>query len=471
METRTPHRSALILPGVFALVCVVLTIVVYAVFGGTVPFTAQGYRITIPMQQAANLVSGSDVEIAGVTIGKVVDVTRAGSGAEVRIQLDTRYAPLRYGATAIARTKTLLGEGYVQLAPGPENARPIPDGGTLPAGQVRQSVELDQFVSTFNPATRARLRGLLGGLANAFGGRQQQLNDSLGWAQPFSANSAQVLAAVQSQRPDLGRLVATAGRVMQAIGQREGAVQAAVTAGNAVFGATASRDVALAATVRELGPFLDQLHSTSDAITSAAPDLNAAVEALLPAAPLLPPALAALEQAAPPFRSLFAALPATLAAGNRGLPALGAIVQAARNGLRQFYPTSRELIPFMQLFGANKQIVSVLANVASVTGGTDVGPGGMVINYLTAVPTFWNESISGWTHKLPTNRQNPYPDSAQALLETGQIGVLKAYDCRNVNNPLWLPPTGTGAPPCILQGPFTFDGKKAYYPRLALAPP
>jgi virulence factor Mce-like protein len=461
----------LIVPGVFALLCVVLTIVVYVAFGGTVPFTAQGYRITIPMQQAANLVSGSDVEIAGVTIGKVVDVSRAGSGADVSIQLQTRFSPLRYGATAIARTKTLLGEGYIELAPGPEDARPIPDGGTLPGSQVRPSVELDQFVSTFNPATRARLRQLLGGLANAFGGRQQQLNDSFGWAQPFSASFSQVLSAVQSQRADLGRVVSSAGKVMHAIGQREGAVQAVITAGNAVLGATADRNVALAATVRELAPFLGQLQATSDAITAAAPDLNAAVAALLPAAPLLRPALAEVEQAAPQFRSLFAALPSTLAAGKRGLPSLGKIVDAARNGFRQFYPTSRQLIPFMQLFGANSRIVTVLANVASVTGGTDVGPGGMVINYLTAVPTFWNESISGWTHKLPTNRQNPYPDSASALLETGQIGVLKAYDCRNVNNPLWIPPTGTGAPPCILQGPFKFNGKTAYYPRLQLASP
>jgi virulence factor Mce-like protein len=471
METRILNRKPLVLSGVFALLCVLLTILAYSVVGGTLPFTAEGYRITIPFTQVANLVPGSDVEIAGVTIGKVVDVSRRRDGAAVVVQIDQSFAPMRSGATAIARTKTLLGEGYIELAPGPPGARPIRDGGALPARQVRPSVALDQFVSTFNPATRARLRQLFGGLARAFGGREQQLNDALGWSQPFSADLAQVLASVRNQRAELGQLVSTSGQVMGAIGRRQGAVQAAVTAADDVLGVTASRDVALAAAVRQLGPFLNRLRATSGAITAAAPDLNAAVRSVLPVAPLVAPALGQLEQAAPQLRGLFAALPSTLAGGDRDLPAVGKIVSAAGKAFRQFYPTSRELIPFMKLFASDGQIVRVLANVGSTLGGTYVGPGGMVLDYLNAVPTFWNESVSGWTHKLPTNRQNPYPQSPQTLLETGKIGVLKSYDCRNVNNPEWLPPTGPGAPPCILQGPFTFNGKKAYYPHLTLAGP
>jgi phospholipid/cholesterol/gamma-HCH transport system substrate-binding protein len=471
METRVLSRRALVLPALFALLCVVLTIIVFTVFGGTLPFTVQGYRITIPFQDAANLVAGSDVEIAGVTIGKVVTVNRAGDEAAVEVQINRQFAPIRSGATAIARTKTLLGEGYVQLAPGPAGARPIADGGALPASQVRPTVALDQFVSTFDPATRARLRQLFEGLASAFDDREQQLNDTLGWSEPFTGSLSQVLQTVEDQRNQLGTLVATSGQVMQAIGQRQGAVRAAITASQDLLGATASRRVALAATVEQLAPLLSQLHVTSDAITAAAPELNGAVQSLLPAASLLAPALSELETASPPIRTLFDALPGTLAAGRRDLPAVAKIASAARRGFAQFYPTSRQLIPFIQLAAQDKEIVRVLANVGSTLGGSFVGPGGTVLNYLNAVPTFWNESVSGWTHKLPTNRQNPYPASPEALLETGQLGVLKAFDCRNTGNPDWLPPTGNGAPPCLLQGPFDFNRKRAYYPHLTLASP
>jgi hypothetical protein len=259
--------------------------------------------------------------------------------------------------------------------------------------------------------------------------------------------------------------------VLSAVGERQGALQSAVDAGNAVLATTASRNRAVASTITALAPFLIQLHSTADTITAASPDLNAAVAALLPAAPLIPPALRAIDVAAPVFRSLFDQLPGVLDMGRRALPALTAIVRAARPGLKAFYPAARNLIPFMQLFALNNRIPDIVANVGTTTGGTYVGPGGVVINYGVGIPSLWNETISGWAHKLPTNRQNPYPEPPNALLETGQIGVLKAYDCRNVHNPLWIPPTGTGAPPCILQGPWAFDGKSAYYPRLQPAGP
>ncbi|MCW3066793.1 MAG: hypothetical protein JWN32_3965, partial [Solirubrobacterales bacterium] len=468
METRIPHWRSLILPAGFALACVVLTLVVYHVFGGALPLEAQGYRVSIPLPQAANLVPGSGVQIAGVKVGKVVSVRRDGSAARATVELQSRFAPLRSGATAIARTKTLLGEGYIELAPGSRRAPAIPDGGRLAASRVRSSVQLDEFLSTFDVGTRTRLRQLFAGLSGALAGRGRQLNDALGNTAPFTGSLGSVLGAVDAQRSDLRRLIQSSGTVLQAVGERQGVLRAAVTAGNDVLDTTARRDRELAATVHAMPAFLRQLHATSDTLAAASPDLDRAVASLLPIAPLVAPALAQIRTAAPEFRGLFRELPATLAAGRQGLPALGRIVAAARAGFRQFHPTARELIPFMQLFGADNRVIDILANVAAVSNGTFVGPGGTVVGYATGLPTVWNETISGWKKKLPTNRQNPYPKPPDGLLDTGRIGVLKAYDCRNTGNILYLPPIG-GAPPCALQGPWSFNGKTAYYPRLELA--
>jgi hypothetical protein len=258
--------------------------------------------------------------------------------------------------------------------------------------------------------------------------------------------------------------------VLSAVGDREGILQSAVDAGNSVLGTTAQRSQALERTVDALAPFLTQLHSTADKITAASPDLNAAVDALLPAAPTVAPALQAINTYAPDFRGLFNALPHVLTAGKQALPALTAIIRATRAGLKQFSPAARQLIPFMQLFAVNNDIIDILANVGSVSSSAYVGPGGLVVGTANGILTLWNETLSGWAHKLPTNRNNPYPKPPDSLLETGSQGVLDAYDCRNVHNPLWLAPLG-GAPPCILQGPWSFDGKTAYYPRLEEAGP
>ena len=57
------------------------------------------------------------------------------------------------------------------------------------------------------------------------------------------------------------------------------------------------------------------------------------------------------------------------------------------------------------------------------------------------------------------------------LLDTAKIGTLKSFDCRNIHNVAYLPPTGTGTPPCIEMQPSEFEGRSKLYPRLELDPP
>jgi virulence factor Mce-like protein len=461
----------MVLPGIVALACVILTGALLVAFGSSVPFAAQGYRVTVPVAQAQNLVPGSEVEIAGVRIGKVVSITPAPADAEVALELQTRFAPLRAGAVAIARTKTLLGEGYIEIAPGPRNAAPIPDGGRLAASHVQPSVQLDQFLSAFDPSTRRRLRGLFTGLAASLAGRASQLSDSLGHAAAVTESAGQVLSTLDAHRGEIVRLISAAAGIVGALGSREGALQSAVTAGDQVLAETAGQRRALAATVAALPRFEHQLHTTAGAVIAASHDLNTALRALFAVTPLVPGALRAIDGAAPQLLGLFADLPGVLSAGRLGLPALRAIAVAAQRGLAQFYPTSRELIPFMQLFAVEKLAPLIFANTDNVAAGSYVDAAGIPHSYGSGIITVWNESVAGWVKKLPTNRQNPYPKPPDALLDTGRIGVIKSYDCRHIHNPLYLPPTGTGAPPCILQGPWTFDGETAYYPRLKPAGP
>jgi phospholipid/cholesterol/gamma-HCH transport system substrate-binding protein len=470
METRTPSLRLLVLPVAFGLVCVVLTLLVFHVFGGRLPLEAKGYRFTMPLPQASNLVTGSDVQIAGVKIGEVTDVERRGNGAQATLEIKPAFVPIRTGARAIARTKTLLGEGYVELAPGPRRAAPIPDGGTMAASQVQPNVQLDEFLQTFGPDTRRRMHELFAGVATAFAGRSEAFNDALGSSAPLAGSVDQILGVVDAQRADLGALVSSSAGILNAIGERQGLLQAAVRAGDDVLDVTARERRGLRATVRALPPFLKQLQATSRTITAASPDLNAGVAALQPVAPKVRPALEQIDAAAPEFTALLRALPKTIAAGKQGLPALSSMIGATRSAFAEFYPTARELIPIVQLMAANPTAPEApFADVAALTNGIFVGPGGLVQHYAKGLPTVWNETIGGWVKRLPTNILNPYvKPGGQA--DIAKLGHIKAFDCRNVKNPPYVPSTGTGSPPCDLQGPWEFNGKSAFYPRLELAP-
>lgn len=361
METHVPHLSKVVLPIAFALVSVIAMVLGFRVFGGSLPLEAKGYRVGVPLRDSSNLAPGSDVQVAGVDIGNVVSIRPDGRGSLATIQVDRRFAPLRVDARALPRTKSLLGEAYLQL-------------------------------------------------------------------------------------------------------------QAAVRAGNAVLTTTGTRRRELAATVRALAPFLRQLRTTADTMSSASGDIERAVAALLPVAPKVRPVLTEINAAAPEFRRLMRGLPRTLSAADAGLPALTRMLPAVRRGLRRFYPLSRELIPVMELLAVNKQTPpSVMANLASITNGSYVGGDGTVFHYGRAVATVWNELIAGWKRKLPTSRPFPYPKPG-ALNDIARNGFLRSYDCRHTKNPLYLPPIGR-ATPCVEQGPWTFDGRSAYYPRLLLDRP
>ncbi|WP_372789389.1 MlaD family protein [Paraconexibacter sp.] len=470
METRSPSLRLVVLPVLFTLACVVLTLLTYWTFGGHLPLEPKGYRVSIPFSASSNLVAGSQVQIAGVPIGEVTEVRRVGNRAEAEVEIDRRFAPLGTQAKAVARTKTLLGEGYVEIAPGPREAPRIPDGGRLAAHRVVRNVQLDEFFATFDPRTRDRIHELFGGLAEAVDGRAPEISGSLGSAAGLSAGLDQVLSVLDTQRTDLQGLVSSSADVLGAVGDQAGLVQAAVRAGNDVLATTADRERQVRATVRALPPFLAQLRTTSRTVTAAAPDLNRAVKALEPPAAKAVPALREIRQAAPEFRSVFRELTDVVGEGRRSLPALTAMVEPARTALEAFYPTARELIPIMELIAANPEgPVAAFANVANITNGVFVGPGGLVQHYATGLPTVWNETIGGWKKRLPTNILNPYVKPG-GLRDIETQGFVKAFDCRNTDNVPYLPAIGTGSPPCLLQGPWEFNGTSAFYPRLQLAP-
>ena len=470
METTTPSLRRLLLPLLFVAFSVVVALGVWKEFGGTLPLEPQGYRFTTPVPQADAILPNSDVRIAGVSVGHVVDVRRTGRSAQAVVELDPEHAPIRTGARTIARSKTLLGEGYLEIAPGPRSAPPLRDGGTLATANAQRTQRLDDALQTFDPQARTDLRRLFGGLAAAFDGRGEDLNDVLGAARPASTDLRALLATLHGQRRQLGEMTRDAATVFGVLGDRSASIESMVQAGSRALSATASRDRRLRETIDELPAFLLGLRRSTRSLARTSPSIDRAVAALRPVVPHLERTLEALPEQAPSFRRLFRALPQLMDHTEPGLPALQRVLDAATPAAGPVYEAARELIPFMQLADMNsRSIVGSITNMSSMINGQFQAHGGKIASYATGQLSVWNEIVGGWTKKLPSNRSNPYPapNSADDMARGG----LKAYDCRNVNNPMILPVIGFGVPDCKVQGPWTFNGKTRYYPRLERAAP
>ena len=183
------------------------------------PLKPKGYRFHTSFAEAGQLALEADVRISGVPVGKVKTITpdKVTGRADVEIQLRSRYAPLPSDAKAILRQKTLLGETYVELTPGRSAAKPIREGGVLPASQVSDTVELDEILRAFDPKTRAAFQDWMQTQAQAIDGRGRDLNDALGNLAPFAEDTADIVAILNRQEGAVSRLIANTGIVFGAL--------------------------------------------------------------------------------------------------------------------------------------------------------------------------------------------------------------------------------------------------------------
>src|SRR3954454_23745172 len=305
MQKQAPTFTQIATMAVFALSCFGLLLFLWLSFGGTVPLQPKGYRFQADFPSAVQLSEQADVRISGVNVGKVVHLVKRTGRTRATIELDGQYAPLPADSRAMLRSKTLLGETYVALTPGNKHGPKIADGGTLPIGNVRTQVELDEVLRAFDPPTRKAMHQWLAGMSASLRGRSEDLSDALGNLAPAAEGGADLLSVLDAQHDAVRRLTSDSGKVFGAIGSRAGDVQALVRSGDRLFAATAARNRALSDTIHELPPFLAQTRTTLRTAQAAAGEARPFIRALEPVAALLRPALQDTAALAPDAKRLF----------------------------------------------------------------------------------------------------------------------------------------------------------------------
>ena len=465
MQKQAPTIGKLAMIAVFALSCFLIVTYLWTSFGGPTPLSAKGYRFQADFQEATQLADNADVRISGVTVGHVKTSEQVADSTRVEVEVEERYAPLPQDTQATLRQKTLLGETYIELAPGSGSAPDLPDGGLLPATQIRPTVELDEILRAFDEPTRADLQRFLKGAARAFEGRGEDVNAAAGNLAPFADDAGDLVGVLDSQGRAVRRLVSDSGQVFESLGRRQGELSGLVRALDVLLGATARRDAELAETVRILPTTLRELRPTLAAIEAVSREARPLVRDLRPAARALEPTLADALPLAPELRGLFRDVDRVISVSGEALPATTRTVEAAHPLFRLLVPVLREAEPVVDYLGLyERELVAALANIAAATQGAErpVG-GGTPIHYLRALVPFTAEGLVAAEERFGTNRHNPY--FLPGALE--KLGTqLEAFDCRNVDN---VAPPATPAPPCVVARNLEFQGRATRFPQLRKA--
>ncbi len=256
MQKRAPTLGNLLVIVLFVLSCFGLLMFLWESFGGPLPLKPKGYRFSVAFPRSFSLAEESDVRISGVEVGHIVSVKLNKEGrTQATVEIAGKYAPVRANMHAILRTKTLLGETYIQLIPEAQSGPYLADGGRLPNTQVEPSVTLDDILSAFNPKTRRDFQIWQEATAAAIDGRGEQINASFAQLEPFVESANKLVTVLDAQEGAVKALVHNTGVVFNALASRDHQLEGSIVNGERTFHAAAEASTAFAAAFRALPGF------------------------------------------------------------------------------------------------------------------------------------------------------------------------------------------------------------------------
>lgn len=436
MSKRAPSTTQLLVITGFALSCFGILLFLWVTFGGPTPFRAKNYEIKVPFDEATQLAEQSDVRISGVNVGKVQSIELAPNGKQAlaTVSIDDQYAPLPESTRAILRTKTLLGETYIELTPGSRKGPELADGGTVPEANVAQSVQLDEIFRTFNARTRAAFQEWMQEAAVAVNGQGQNLSYALGGLEPTFTEFDKLFRVLSTQEVAVSQLFRNGATTFAALRGREGELANLIRSSNAVFQTTAQRNRDIEALFRAFPTFLDESRLTLDRLKGFSLNADPLMRQLVPAAEQLSPTLIALSKLAPESKAFFEGLGPVIKRAPSGFSALRKIFRD------EFPPLLRALDPFLRnlnpiLVGLKlykSELTAFFGNLAATFNATLPPEIGAPENaeqphYLRAMGPMLPETLTTYPHRLAINRPSAYspPKWAEGLADG-----LPSFDTR-----------------------------------------
>ncbi len=435
MSKRAPSTVQLLVIAGFALSCFGILLFLWVTFGGPTPFKAKTYQVNIPFNEATQLAQQSDVRISGVSVGKVQDITLSPNGKDAlaKVDVDDKYAPLPRATRAILRTKTLLGETYIELTPADRSGPKLADGGTLPTANVAQSVQLDEIFRTFDAKTRAAFQSWMQEASVAIAGRGQSLSNAFGEFEPTFTEFDRLFRVLDSQRLAVRQLFSNGAVALEALRGRQGELASLIRNSNTVFRTTAQRNRDIEALFRAFPTFEDESKLILERFKAFALNADPLMRQLVPAAEQLSPTLIAFSKLSPQAKGFFEGFAPVIAQAPTSFPALRKFLRDDFPPfLRALDPFLRNLNPILTGLGLYKhEITALFANIASTSQAVALSPTGEQVHYLRTLVALGPDFGATYPRRLTTNRNSAY---SQPLASKNLASGLLSFETRQCSS-------------------------------------
>lgn len=281
-------RNSSLIGRVAAASALALAIVVVAIIvltGGS------SYQVKAVFQNASQLVTGDQVEVAGNSIGSISSIQLTPDGeAELTLSIsDSDYEPLHQGTQAIVRLTSLSGiaNRYVELRLGPATAPAIPNNGVIADTNTTTAVDLDELFDTLNAPTRKGLQNVFQGSASQYAGEGQKMQLAWNYLNPAVVSASVLFSELNRDTAKFTRFITASSGLVTTLAQRSSALSALVSNLNITTSALAAQRTSLGEAIQRLPGFMALADTTFVNLRSALDDLTPLVNVSKPVAPKL----------------------------------------------------------------------------------------------------------------------------------------------------------------------------------------
>jgi ABC-type transporter Mla subunit MlaD len=325
------------------------------------------YMVRAIFDNAASLVEGEDVKIAGVPIGVVqeLDVTDDKKAAVV-LRIDNEdFTPWKTDARCTIRPQGLIGEKFVECEPGSRSApglRTIRAGEgegerMLPVARTSSPVDIDLINDIMRLPYRQRFSILLNELGTGLAGRGEELNEVIHRANPALRETDKVLAILARQNRVLADLARDGDRSLAPLARERRRVSNWIEQANTTAEAAAERRVDIRRGINRLPAFLRELRPLMADLDEVAKQGT--------------PVLADLRAAGPNLDDVIRNLGTLSEAGRESFPSLGDALERGRPALLEAQPLFQDLGRLgRQIDPASKDLDELTASLDR-TGGIE----------------------------------------------------------------------------------------------------
>jgi phospholipid/cholesterol/gamma-HCH transport system substrate-binding protein len=206
----TGARPAILKFGAFAVIMVLLTALLFAIFGQYRTGTTNSYSAVFT--DVSGLKTGDSVRAGGLRVGTVKSLAMRSDGTvEVAFDAD-RNVVLTTGSKAAVRYLNLVGDRFLEVADGPGSTRLMAAGSQIPVDRTTPALDLDLLLGGLKPVISGLnpqdVNALSASLLQVFQGQGGTLDSLLSKTASFTGDLADNNQVIQQLIDNLNTVVA-----------------------------------------------------------------------------------------------------------------------------------------------------------------------------------------------------------------------------------------------------------------------